>query len=75
MDTQQLVNTAVIESAIDAARDRDIGVVVATHDMHQARRVADRVAVLLDQGVTEMAPPEVVFEYPSDKRPRQFIHR
>ncbi|WP_256402374.1 amino acid ABC transporter ATP-binding protein [Halorubrum salinum] len=66
-------NTAVIESAIDAARDRDIGVVVATHDMHQARRVADRVAVLLDQGVTEMAPTEVVFEDPSDERTRQFI--
>jgi len=67
-------NTAVIESAIDAARDRGIGVVVATHDMHQARRVADRVAVLLDHGITEMAPTEVVFEDPSDERTRQFIN-
>ncbi|MFD1569496.1 phosphate ABC transporter ATP-binding protein [Halorubrum laminariae] len=66
-------NTAVIESAIAAARDRGIGVVVATHDMHQARRVADRVAVLLDQGITEMAPTEVVFENPSDERTQKFI--
>ncbi|GAB3697671.1 amino acid ABC transporter ATP-binding protein [Halorubrum pallidum] len=66
-------NTAVIESAIAAARDRGIGVVVATHDMHQARRVADRVAVLLDQGLTEMAPAEVVFEDPADERTRKFI--
>ncbi|KOX94611.1 phosphate ABC transporter ATP-binding protein [Haloarcula rubripromontorii] len=66
-------NTAVIEDAIAEARDRGIGVVVATHDMHQAERVADRVAVLLDDGITEIAPTEVVFENPSDDRTRQFI--
>ncbi|MCU4717291.1 amino acid ABC transporter ATP-binding protein [Halapricum hydrolyticum] len=66
-------NTAVIEDAIDAARDRGIGVVVATHDMHQAERVADRVAVLLGDTVTETAPTEVIFEDPSDARTRKFI--
>jgi tungstate transport system ATP-binding protein len=66
-------NTAVIEDAIAAARDRGIGVVVATHDMHQAERVADRVAVLLDQGITEIAPAETIFEDPSDDRTRKFI--
>ena len=66
-------NTAVIEEAIGEARDRGIGVVVATHDMHQAERVADRVAVLLDDGITEVAPTEVVFENPADERTRKFI--
>ncbi|MDS0221925.1 phosphate ABC transporter ATP-binding protein [Haloarcula sp. S1AR25-5A] len=66
-------NTAVIEDAISEARDRGIGVVVATHDMHQAERVADRVAVLLDERITEIAPTEVVFQNPSDNRTRQFI--
>jgi len=66
-------NTAVIEAAIGKARDRGIGVVVATHDMHQAERVADRVAVLLDGGITEIAPTEVIFEDPSDDRTRKFI--
>jgi tungstate transport system ATP-binding protein len=66
-------NTAVIEEAIDEARDRGIGVVVATHDMHQAERVADRVAVLLDESITEMGPTEVIFENPSDDRTRKFI--
>ncbi len=47
-------NTAVIEDAISEARNRGIGVVVATHDMHQAERVADRVAVLLDESITEI---------------------
>ncbi|WP_336136562.1 phosphate ABC transporter ATP-binding protein [Natronomonas amylolytica] len=66
-------NTAVIEEAIAEARNRGIGVVVATHDMHQAERVADRVAVLLDDSITEVAPTEVIFEDPSDSRTRKFI--
>ena len=66
-------NTAVIEGAISAARDRGIGVVVATHDMHQAERVADRVAVLLNGTITEVGPTEVIFEDPSDHRTQKFI--
>ena len=66
-------NTAVIEDAVREARDRGIGVVVATHDMHQAERVADRVAVLLDEGITEVGPAAAVFESPSDDRTRKFI--
>jgi tungstate transport system ATP-binding protein len=66
-------NTAVIEEAISEARNREIGVVVATHDMHQAERVADRVAVLLNTSITEIAPTDVIFENPSDDRTRKFI--
>ena len=66
-------NTAVIEAAIEEARNRGIGVAVATHDMHQAERVADRVAVLLDDGITEVGPTERIFEDPSDERTRKFI--
>ncbi|OYR98506.1 phosphate ABC transporter ATP-binding protein, partial [Halorubrum sp. E3] len=66
-------NTAVIEEAIGEARARGIGVVVATHDMHQAERVADRVAVLLDDGVTEVGPTDVIFDDPTDERTRKFI--
>jgi tungstate transport system ATP-binding protein len=66
-------NTAVIEAAMEEARSRGIGVVVATHDMHQAERVADRVAVLLDGGITEVGPTERIFDDPSDERTRKFI--
>jgi len=65
-------NTAVIEDAIAEARERGIGVVVATHDMHQAER-ADRVAVLLADSITEVAPTDVIFQNPSDDRTKQFI--
>jgi tungstate transport system ATP-binding protein len=66
-------NTAVIEDTIDTTRGRGLGVVVATHDMHQAERIADRVAVVLDGRVIEVGPTERVFEDPDDPRARKFI--
>jgi len=66
-------NTGLIEEAIQEARDRGIGVVVATHDMHQAERIADRVGVLLGDGLTEIGPTETIFENPTDERTRKFI--
>ncbi|MFC6940182.1 phosphate ABC transporter ATP-binding protein [Salinirubellus sp. GCM10025818] len=66
-------NTAVIEDAVLAARDRDIAVVVATHDMQQAGRIADRVAVLLDGTVIEQGSADRVLETPDDERVRGFV--
>lgn len=66
-------NTAVIESAIRTARDEGIGVVLATHDMHQAERVADRVAVMLDGQIIEHGKAQRVFNDPDDPRARKFI--
>lgn len=67
-------NTAVIEGAVEAASERGIGVLVATHDMHQARRVADRVGVLLEGALTEVAPTDRIFESPRDERTERFIN-
>lgn len=66
-------NTAVIEDAVGEAGDRGIGVVVATHDMHQAERIADRVGVLLGTDLVEVGPTAAVFEDPADERTRKFI--
>jgi len=66
-------NTAAIEAAVETARERGVGVAVATHDMRQAERVADRVAVVLDGRVVEVGPAERVFEDPRNERTRKFI--
>ncbi len=66
-------NTAVIEDAIGTARTRGLGVAVATHDMNQAERIADRVAVMLEGRVIECGPTERVFSNPDDPRVRKFI--
>jgi tungstate transport system ATP-binding protein len=66
-------NTAVLEDAMAVARAQDIGIIIATHDMHQAERVADRVAVLLDGQLIEVGPADRVFSDPDDERARKFI--
>ena len=66
-------NTAVIEEAMLDAAEQGVGVVVATHDMHQAERVADRVVFLLDGETVERGPPEQIFESPEDPRTRRFV--
>ncbi len=66
-------NTAVIEEAIETARTRGLGIGIATHDMNQAERVADRVAVMLEGRLIEFGPTERVFTNPDDPRARKFI--
>ena len=66
-------NTAVLEEAIQKARDQNIGIVVATHDMNQAERIADRVAVLLGKEIIEIGPTDQIFTRPQDSRTQKFI--
>ena len=66
-------NTDLIEDAVLEARDRGIGVGIATHDMHQAERIADRVAVILGDSIAEVGPAEQVFENPTDERTAKFV--
>lgn len=66
-------NTAVLENAIRRACERGVGAVVATHDMHQAERLSDRIAFLFEGEVVETGPPEQLFERPDDPRTQRFI--
>ncbi len=66
-------NTAVIEDAVLKAKHRGMGVVIATHDMHQAERVADRVAVLVGSDSLDVGPTETIFREPADDRTQKFI--
>jgi tungstate transport system ATP-binding protein len=66
-------NTAVIEGAIRTARDDGVGVLVASHDMHQAKRISDRVGFVLDGELVELGPPDRIFESPRDPRTRRFV--
>ena len=66
-------NTDLIEDAVLEARNRGIGVGIATHDMHQAERIADRVAVILGGRIAEFGPAEQVFENPTDERTAKFV--
>lgn len=66
-------NTAVIEQAVDAVCTADTGVVLATHDMHQAERIADRVGVMIDGQLIEVGHADAIFTDPDDPRTQRFI--
>jgi polar amino acid transport system ATP-binding protein len=47
--------------------------VVVTHEMRFARRIADAL-VMMDEGrIVEEAPPEQLFEEPAQARTRKFL--
>jgi polar amino acid transport system ATP-binding protein len=49
--------------------------VVATHEMGFARRVADRVCFLDGGRILEQGPPEQVLDAPANERTRRFLRR
>ncbi|HUG93013.1 MAG TPA: ATP-binding cassette domain-containing protein [Planctomycetaceae bacterium] len=65
---------ALVEQAVrDIRQERTLTVVWATHNLHQARRVTGRAALLLDGAVVETAPTRSLFEQPADPRTADFI--
>jgi tungstate transport system ATP-binding protein len=67
-------NVQQIERAIvEAHRRRGLTVVLVTHNLFQARRLAGRVALLLDGRVVETAAATDFFESPGDPRTAAFV--
>ncbi|WGI17813.1 phosphate ABC transporter ATP-binding protein [Methanonatronarchaeum sp. AMET-Sl] len=66
-------NTAIIEDAIHKARSKGIGIAVATHDMNQAERIADRVAVIINGQILEVGKTEKIFNNPKNPKTKRFI--
>jgi len=64
----------VLEAMADLARG-GMTMVVVTHEMGFARRVADRV-VFMDGGrIVEVGPPEHFFENPENERTKRFLNQ
>ena len=64
----------VLQVMVELAKE-GMTMVVVTHEMGFARRVADRV-IFMDQGrVVEDKPPEVFFSNPSDERTKTFLSK
>src|SRR5207253_8703006 len=65
---------ALVETGVqEVHRQRGTTIVMATHNLFQARRVADRVGLLLDGRLIEDAPTERFFNSPSDPRVAAFV--
>jgi tungstate transport system ATP-binding protein len=67
-------NVGLIEEIIQTLnRERAITLVLVTHNIFQARRLAHRTALLLEGQVVEVADADTFFESPCDPRTAAFV--
>jgi phosphate transport system ATP-binding protein len=65
-------STKVIEDLIVKLRE-DLAVVIVTHNLQQAHRIADRVAFMYLGELVEYAPAHTLFGSPKEERTREYI--
>jgi phosphate transport system ATP-binding protein len=66
------ISTATIEELIVGLRET-VAIVIVTHNLQQAQRVADHVAFLHLGELVEYGPAEQVFERPLQQRTRDYV--
>src|SRR6202044_285500 len=66
------ISTGVIEELIGELR-RDLAVVIVTHNLAQAHRVADKVAFMYLGDLIEYGTADQVFEEPRAERTREYV--
>jgi tungstate transport system ATP-binding protein len=66
-------NVKLIEDIIRAEHARGTTIVLVTHNIFQARRMADRAGFLLNGHLVELADTLTLFETPRDPRTRSFL--
>jgi len=66
-------NVRLVEDLLRERHARGATIVVATHQIFQARRLSDRTALLLDGQVVEAGPTARVLDDPRDPRTRAFV--
>src|SRR4051794_14974855 len=66
------IATLKIEELVDELKHR-VTIVIVTHNMQQAARVADSTAFLLDGELIEVGPTEKIFTKPDDSRTEEYV--
>jgi phosphate transport system ATP-binding protein len=66
------IATLKVEELIDELKTR-YTIVIVTHNMQQAARVADSVVFMLDGEVVEHAPTNDIFTNPTDERTERYV--
>jgi phosphate transport system ATP-binding protein len=66
------IATLKIEELIDELKKR-VTIVIVTHNMQQAARVADRTAFMLSGELVEVGPTQEIFTKPNDSRTEEYV--
>jgi tungstate transport system ATP-binding protein len=64
----------IIEKAILSKKRSDTIIVLSTHNLGQAKRLADKVLHVHEGKIIEEAPPKELFDNPQDETTRKFIN-
>ena len=67
--------TGEVLKVIEGLKSSDSTMIVVTHEMEFARRVATKVIFVADGQIEEMGTPEEVFEHPKSDKLKQFFHK
>lgn len=60
---------------IKVIAERNITMVIVTHEMNFAKEIADRV-IFMDEGrITEIGTPEEIFDFPKNERTKEFLSK
>jgi tungstate transport system ATP-binding protein len=66
-------NVRLVEDMIRERQSQGVTMVLATHQIFQARRLAHRTALLLDGQIVETAPTGQLLDRPADPRTKAFL--
>ena len=66
-------SAAIIEKAIVNKKSEERIIVMATHNLAQARRMADEIVHIYNGEIVEVASPEQFFENPKSEISRKFV--
>ena len=66
------IATLKIEELIEELKQR-VTIVIVTHNMQQAARVADRTAFMLSGELVEVGPTQEIFTKPNDSRTEEYV--
>jgi phosphate transport system ATP-binding protein len=66
------ISTLKIEELVQELKSR-VTIIIVTHNMQQAARVADSTAFMLDGELVEVGPTEKIFTNPSDERTERYV--
>ena len=60
---------------IEGLKSQDNTMIIVTHEMEFARRVATRIMFIADGVIEEMGTPEEVFEHPKSEKLKNFFNK
>ena len=67
-------SASIIEKAIISRKSSERIIIMATHNLTQARRMADEIVHIYNGQIVEVATPEAFFENPKSEISRKFVN-